>query len=191
VSEEIKSAQLPQGWAKTQLSDLFIDPKSEVVDGPFGANLKATEYTNAGVPILRIQNVDRNRLINKNIRYVSEEKANDLSRHNYQVGDIILTKLGDPLGKACLVPPSIQRGIIVADLVRLRLTHDYIDKKWLVHVINSPVIANQLKLLTKGSTRPRVNLSHIRSLCIELPPSPNNTASLPRSSNFSQNWTRA
>jgi len=172
MREEIKSAQLPQGWAKTQLSDLFIDPKSEVVDGPFGSNLKAAEYTDAGIPILRIQNIDRNKLVNKNIRYISEEKADDLSRHNYQVGDIILTKLGDPLGKACIVPPSIQRGIIVADLVRLRLTHDYIDKKWLVHVINSPVIANQLKLLTKGSTRPRVNLSHIRSLCIELPPLP-------------------
>lgn len=83
-----------------------------------------------------------------------------------------VTKLGDPLGKACSVPTGIQPGIIVADLVRLRLNHYNIDKKWLVHAINSPEIATQLKLLTKGSTRPRVNLSQIRSLYLELPPIP-------------------
>ena len=138
MSQKSQPTNLPPGWVKAQLSDLFNDPKSHIVDGPFGSNLKAAEYTDSGIPILRIQNIERYRLIRKNIKYITKEKADDLARHAYQVDDIIVTKLGNPLGKACLVPQSMQNGIIVADLVRLRLTHDNIDKKLLVYFINSP-----------------------------------------------------
>jgi type I restriction enzyme S subunit len=93
-----------------------------------------------------------------------------LNRHNYHTGDIVLTKLGDPLGKACIIPDSFRNGIIVADLVRLRLRHEYVSKKWLMLAINAPKIADQLKLLTKGTTRPRVNLGHVRSAIVDLPP---------------------
>ena len=68
------------------------------------------------------------------------------------------------------MPESFPAGIVVADLVRLRLSHEYLNKKFLVHAINSPPVADQLKKLTKGTTRPRVNLGHVRSLNLKLPP---------------------
>lgn len=160
----------PNGWIASELSELFTNPQNDIVDGPFGSNLKAAEYVDEGVPILRIQNIDRNQFVNKNIKYITEEKAEELNRHNYHVGDIVLTKLGDPLGKACIIPESFFDGIIVADLVRLRLRHEHVDKKWLMYAINAPIIADQLKLLTKGTTRPRVNLGHVRSLQVDIPP---------------------
>jgi len=161
---------LSNGWITLRLSELFFYPTNDVVDGPFGSNLKTSDYTNLGVPILRVQNIERNQFINKNIQFISNEKADELSRHSYQIGDIVLTKLGNPLGKACIVPDSFENGIIVADLVRLRLEHDLINKKFLVYAINGPLISNQLKEHTKGTTRPRVTLGHIRNLQVELPP---------------------
>ena len=162
--------EFPKGWIEVALSELFLDPTSEIVDGPFGSNLKASEYQNEGIPIIRLQNIDRNKFIKKNINYVTLSKAQDLKRHSYKVGDIIITKLGDPLGKACIVPESFQAGVIVADLVRVRINHNFISKQFLVYSINSIHIANQLKEKTKGTTRPRVNLNHIRNLQIFLPP---------------------
>jgi len=47
-----------------------------------------------------------------------------------------------------------------------------INKKYLVYAINVQPVVEQLEPLIKGSTRPRVNLSHIRELLIP-------TASLP------------
>jgi type I restriction enzyme S subunit len=163
---------MPPGWLLTTLADLFLEPKSDIVDGPFGSNLKATEYRTTGVPILRIQNIERNAFINKNIKFVTKEKAKQLTRHSYKPGDVVLTKLGNPLGKACVVPESFDDGIIVADIVRLRLNHGFIDKQFLVYSINAQQIARQLKSLTKGTTRPRVNLGHVRNLALVLPPLP-------------------
>jgi len=163
---------LPEGWCWATLSDLVEDPKSDIVDGPFGSNLKASEYTDKGVPIVRIQNVDRSRFVDKNIRFISNQKAKELKRHNFHPGDIVLTKLGDPLGKACLVPNNFGPGIIVADIVRLRLGHDLCSIPYLSYCINSGPAIEQIIKHVKGTTRPRVNLGHIRALRIPLAPLP-------------------
>ena len=90
------SEELPFGWVCTDLQAITLDPKKDIVDGPFGSNLKASEYISEGIPIIRLQNVDRNNFINKNIKYIHQEKAESLSRHSFTMGDIVMTKLGDP-----------------------------------------------------------------------------------------------
>jgi len=157
-------------WNYVELQKVCINPKSDIVDGPFGSNLKASEYTDSGVPVIRLQNIQRLKFINKNIKYISSEKASTLQRHNFKSGDIVVTKLGDPLGKACEVPSMFMEGIIVADVVRVRVNSKEANKKYVEYIINSEGVINQLKGLKKGATRPRVNLSHIRAVQIPLPP---------------------
>lgn len=165
-----KQNMLPEGWCWASLEDIVVNPKSDIVDGPFGSNLKASEYIETGVPIIRIQNVDRNSFVNKNIKFISNEKARELKRHNFQSGDIVITKLGDPLGKACILPEGLNNGIIVADIVRLRLGHNLCSVPYLVYAINSDSSVQQLLINVKGTTRPRVNLDSIRSLKVPLAP---------------------
>ena len=161
---------LPEGWCWAELNEIVNNPKSDIVDGPFGSDLKSFEYTDKGIPIIRIQNVDRTKFIEKNIQFISAKKAEELKRHNFHPGDIVITKLGDPLGKACTVPENFGPGIIVADIVRLRLNHEVCYVPYLVHGINSEPVSEQLLRHIKGTTRPRVNLGHIRSLKIPLAP---------------------
>lgn len=161
--------EIPRSWLQVSLSDLFLDPKNNIVDGPFGSNLKASEYQDEGIPVIRIQNIDRNRFIDKNINYVSEDKADFLSRHSFQSGDIIITKLGEPVGKACLVPEKYEHGIIVADLIRARIDHNHISKKFLLYQLNSSCLIKQFDKYTKGTTRQRIKLSIVRELIFNLP----------------------
>ncbi len=161
---------LPFGWLELQLEGMFLKPGDDIVDGPFGSNLKASEYVPTGVPIARLQNIDRNRFVSKNIQYVTKQKAEQLARHTFTPGDILITKLGDPLGKACLAPSTIEKGVLVADVVRARLTHHWIDRRFLCYQINADNVVEQFKEQTKGTTRPRVNLTKIRTLDVRLCP---------------------
>ncbi len=172
MSEE---ADLPRGWIEIEFGDLFSRPGDDIVDGPFGSNLKASEYVAAGIPIARLQNIDRNQFIPKNIQHVTSEKADELARHTFVPGDILITKLGDTLGKACLAPLSIDRGILVADVVRARITHQWVDRSFLCYQINADNVLGQFKDQTKGTTRPRVNLTKIRCLRARLCPQPEQT----------------
>lgn len=162
-------SELPKGWAICSPSDLTTDPKNDIVDGPFGSNLNASEYTDEGTPIIRIQNVKRMQFVNKNIKFVTNNKADTLKRHSFVNGDILITKLGEPLGLACIVPDSLKKGIIVADIVRLR-SHSSVDRKCLAYLINSERVIKQINAHTKGSTRARINLSVVRNLHIAIPP---------------------
>ncbi len=161
---------LPHGWLELEFGDLFSRPGDDIVDGPFGSNLKASEYVSSGFPVARLQNIDRNRFVAKNLQFVSTKKTEELVRHTFIPKDILITKLGDPLGKACLAPKNIAKGVLVADVVRARLTHEWVDRRFLCYQINSTYIVDQFKDQTKGTTRPRVNLTKIRALKARLCP---------------------
>ncbi len=169
-----KKIKLPKGWEEKELSSVVKLSKKDFITGPFGSNLKSSDYTESGNPIIRLQNVNRFKFIDKNIKYVSASKAAELSSHTYQSGDLIITKLGDPLGKSCLVPNNekFKFGVISSDIVRVRVNEDKYDKRFILYLINSPLVANKLKELTQGTTRPRVKLSDIRKLNVPLPPLP-------------------
>jgi len=142
------------------------NPKKDMVGGPFGSNLKASEYVEKGYPIIRLQNVDRFNFKEKNIMFVTEEKAEFLSRHSYDSGDIVMTKLGDPLGKCCIVKDvlGVNKGVISSDIIRIRIDESKHYKPYVVAGINSEYFIKQLKSKTQGSTRPRVTLKEVRAM---------------------------
>jgi type I restriction enzyme S subunit len=153
---------------QVKLTELVVNPKDDIVDGPFGSRLKASEYVDAGVPIVRLQNIDRNQFIDKNIKFVTKAKAKEIARHHFVSGDILISKLGDPLGEACIAPEQFPYGILVADVVRVRPDKRKVDTSFLAYALNSTSVAQQFKAETKGTTRPRVNLKKIRDLQIPI-----------------------
>lgn len=160
--------KIPKNWKLVKLSDVFINPTNSISDGPFGSNLKSADFQSSGFPVLKIQNIDRNKFISKNISYISKEKLDELQKHQFNSGDIIITKLGSPLGKACIVPKSFQVGVIVADLIRIK-SSEFINSKFLMYSLNSSYIISQIEKLSKGTTRQRVTLSDIRNLSLIFP----------------------
>ena len=159
-----------EDWKKVKFSELFNNPKKAIISGPFGSNLKSAEYQSEGVPLVRLQNVDRWKFINKNIIYITSEKAKELSSHSYKSGDILISKLGAPLGKACIAPKSSGEGIVLADIVRVRVDENSHNKDFIVYQLNSEDISAQLRSLTTGATRPRVTLKNVRELSFVRPP---------------------
>jgi type I restriction enzyme S subunit len=158
-----------KNWVVKSLKDLCDDFKKDVVDGPFGSDLKRDDYRSDGIPVLKIQNIKPFKIEIKNMDYVQKSKYLELKRHSYKNGDIIMTKLGAPLGASAIVD-NLQDGLIVADLVRIRASK--IDTKYLCYHLNSPNTNKYINSQQKGTTRPRVKLSDVRDLPIISPPLP-------------------
>jgi type I restriction enzyme S subunit len=165
-----------EDWIEVELGELTENPKNDIVDGPFGSNLKSDEYVDSGIPVFKIQNIKANRFVDKNIHYVTPQKSEELKRHTFKKGDLIITKLGDPLGLCCKVPEKYEFGVIVADLIRFRSSDRIVFDNYLIYGINSILIQKQFKEITKGTTRPRVNLTIVRSLKFPLAPLPEQRA---------------
>jgi type I restriction enzyme S subunit len=166
----IDNEDLPEGWTKKTLLELAGGEPRLIVGGPFGSCLKVDDYQKDGIPIIRLQNVGHAKFIDKDIKYLSLEKAKELEYHTFVKGDLVLAKLGDPIGKTCIIPDKFEWGIVVSDVVRIRLENDQIDKKYLLYYLNSSHSINQINSQVFGSTRPRVNLKEIRNIAILVPP---------------------
>ncbi len=150
----------------TLLKDLCDDYKRDIVDGPFGANLKREHYREKGIPVLKIQNIKSFNITLKKMDYVEQTKFDELRRHNYVDGDIVMTKLGNPLGESAIVE-GLGEGLIVADLVRIRAKK--INTQYLCYHLNSPVTSAYINSQQKGTTRPRVRIAVVRDLPIYTP----------------------
>lgn len=157
-------------WKVASLESLAAPDAGSFVDGPFGSDLKTTEYLSEGVPILRLQNIRPGYFRNKDIKFISPEKANALARHNYRPGDLVIAKLGDPPCMTCVLPVEAGEGIIVADVVRFRGHPDKVSHRFLSHYLNSSSARKQLARETRGSTRARINLTQLKSLEVPVPP---------------------
>ena len=169
IYEANEFGTLPREWKVAKLIEL-AESNADIVGGPFGSNLKVSDYKNSGIPIIRLQNIERNHFFDKEIKYISEEKAKELEYHSFKAGDIILAKIGDPIGKTCIVPSYLNYGIATADVVRIRTTDDIIDKNYLAYVLNSDFCKDVFAREKTGTTRPRVNVSNVRNIKLPLPP---------------------
>ena len=104
---------MKKNWEVKKLGQLS-KKKDAVVSGPFGSNLKVSDYKTEGIPILRLQNIGKGYFIDKSIKYINERKAEELKYHSFISGDIALAKLGIPIGKTCIIPNHLKSGIITA-----------------------------------------------------------------------------
>jgi type I restriction enzyme S subunit len=154
------------GVPTQSLQSLCNDFKQDIVDGPFGSELKRTDYIEEGVPVLKIQNVKPFAVELKKMDYVSAAKFRELRRHSFRRGDIVMTKLGSPLGVSAIIE-DLDEGVIVADLVRIRAQR--INTKYLCYHLNSQRTNDFINSMQKGTTRPRVTLSVVRELPIFVP----------------------
>ena len=161
------------GWEKTKIGDI-ADPgeKWSFTGGPFGSNLKSSDYTPNGIRIIQLQNIGDGQFNNKNKIYTSIKKADELKSCNIYPGEIILSKMGDPVARACLIPESEQRFLMASDGIRLLPDLKKYNVYFIFLAINSNYFRISAENASTGSTRKRIGLSVLRKLIILTPPLP-------------------
>ena len=144
--------------------------------GPFGSNLKASEYTPHGVRIIQLQNIGDGQFNDEYSIYTSEEKADELASCNIFPGEIIISKMGDPVARACLIPESNGRCLMASDGIRLAVDQRRFSTRFVHDYINSAAFRRKAVEASTGSTRTRIGLSDLRRLPVEVPELPEQKA---------------
>ena len=163
--------QVPKGWELKKLSELALDGSDKFTDGPFGSRLKVSDYTDSGYPIIRLQNIGEGKFFDKNWKFTSEEKFQELIRHSTKPGDIIIAKMAEPVARAALVPMVYDDYLIAADCVKLRVNEKEALPRFVLYAINSPMVRQVAIEKSRGVTRLRINLGEIKKLEIPIPKS--------------------
>ncbi|HEY6528974.1 MAG TPA: restriction endonuclease subunit S [Cellvibrionaceae bacterium] len=162
--------QEAEKWQKIRLIDTADKKiKWSFIGGPFGSNLKSSDYVADGVRIIQLQNIGDAEFFDDYKIFTSEEKADELLANNIYPGEILLSKMGDPVGRACLIPTTHPRYVMCSDGIRLVVDEKIFSKYFIYTLINSVQFRPLVDKTATGSTRKRIGLDDLKNLPMVVP----------------------
>ncbi len=162
-------SELPNGWATATVVDLIA------ADGVFadGDWVESKDQDPEGeIRLLQLADIGDGVFVDKSNRFVNDGTFERLRCTELFEGDVLIARMPDPLGRACLTPKLRQRCITVVDVAIVRPGPTSVGPKWLMHFLNAPPVRQLIELQSSGTTRRRISRGNLAQLDLPVPPLP-------------------
>ncbi|MFE0522245.1 restriction endonuclease subunit S [Streptomyces sp. NPDC058954] len=159
--------ELPAGWAWATLADLVAS------DGAFtdGDWVESKDQDSDGVVrLVQLADVGEGIFRDRSNRSLTGATADRLRCTYLQPDDLLIARMPEPLGRACLFPGSDRPAVTVVDVRILRPGKSGVFNRWLMWAINSPQARQQIREYQTGTTRKRISGRNLAKVRIAVPP---------------------
>ncbi|MCQ3936439.1 MAG: hypothetical protein DPW18_05260 [Chloroflexi bacterium] len=158
---------LPDGWEWKTLEDV-LDSDGVFIDGDW---VESKDQDPEGeIRLIQLADVGDGYYRNRSNRFLTHEKALELGCTFLEKGDLLIARMPDPLGRACIFPGDKKQSVTVVDVCIVRTKNA--EHRWLMHAINSPQFRADVESLQSGSTRKRISRKNLAKLKLPFPPLP-------------------
>ena len=159
--------ELPQGWAKASLQEL-AGVEGLVTDGDW---IESKDQDPDGkVRLIQLMDIGDGEFRNRSARYLTTDAAARLNCTFLEAGDVLIARMPDPLGRACVFPGVGQPAVTAVDVLVWRSGKGGADPRWLMHFVNTPEIREVIADQAGGTTRQRVAGGRLKALSLPSPP---------------------
>jgi len=105
------------------VGDLVDAGHAEIKTGPFGTQLRASDYVESGRPVLNVRNVGFGDVRPKDFEYVDEATAKQLAPHLLKQNDIVFGRKG-AVERHAFISEKYEGAMQGSDCIRLRVSED-------------------------------------------------------------------
>ena len=158
----------PKGWEVRRLSEMAIRQKGAIKMGPFGSQIKKSEFVPTGIKVYGQENVIKNDFSIGN-RFITLQKFKKLKSCEIHPGDILLTMMGT-IGHIAIFPENAQKGIMDSHLIRIKLNKELVNPVYLRLLFKTSYLRHQLETFGHGVVMKGLNATLVKNLKIPLPP---------------------
>jgi type I restriction enzyme S subunit len=168
LTGQIHLPEFHDEWEVKTLLELAEGKKELFDDGDW---IEAEFLTDSGIRLVQTGNIGEGTFADKQAKkYISAESFNKLGCKELQVGDILICRLAEPAGRACILPDiGEQRLITAVDVTIFRPPVSVADRRFLVHMFNTPQWFEAVSERCGGTTRTRIARGQLGKMKIKLP----------------------
>ena len=154
---------LPSFWEVVRLGEL-IDPRRTIT---YGVLKPGAEDPN-GVPLVKTENVQFNRILADFKSRISRELDDEFKRTRLRGGEVLLTLVGS-IGR-CAIAPNKLAGANLSRSVGMLVPVDLVSKEFMVYAITALINKDFIDENCAGTAQRVLNVGAVNDLAFPLPP---------------------
>ncbi len=156
---------MKEGWEYKKLNSICLS----IEDGDW---IESKDQSQSGIRLIQTGNIGNGSFKDKpnSAKYISEETFKKLHCTEVFEGDILVSRLPDPVGRACILPDIGCRSITAVDCSILKIKEDLVYNEWITYYMQSQAYFTKIKNQCTGSTRQRITRKKLAEIQIPVPP---------------------
>jgi len=165
--KELGAYELPNGWRWSTIPNL-VGKDGLFCDGDWIET--EDQDPNGDVRLVQLADVGDGYYRDKSARFLTASKAVELRCTFLKPGDVLVARMPDPLGRACIFPGDKKRSVTAVDVCIVRSHKDDFNHRWLAWFVNAPPFRAAISGLQSGSTRKRISRKNLGTIPLPVPP---------------------
>lgn len=156
---------IPISWHTNKVKYLATESGTLFLDGDW---IESDVIEESGIRYLTTGNVGAGYYKEQGSGYISKKTFEDLHCLKVYPGDLMISRLNEPIGRACIVPEGEDFYVVAVDNVILRPNKEY-NKKFIMYAMNTEGYAEHGNMIARGATMSRVSRSQLGQFWIAAP----------------------
>jgi type I restriction enzyme S subunit len=122
------------------------------------------------VRLIQLADVGDGEYRDKSARFLTHKRATELGCTFLKKGDVLIARMPDPLGRACVFPGDSKPAVTVVDVAIVRSANEEFNHRWLMYFVNAPIFRAAVASMQSGSTRKRISRGNLAKIALPVPP---------------------
>ena len=133
--------------------------------------IESKDQADEGIRLIQTGNIGMGAYLEKEekAKYISEETFNKLKCTEIFSGDILVSRLPEPVGRACIIPEKQERMITAVDCTICRSNEAIVCKEYLCYFMRSNAYYTRLLNSVTGTTRKRISRKNLGNVELDIP----------------------
>ena len=151
------------------LRDFVQSGEVEIRTGPFGTQLKASEYVEQGTPVLNVKNLGYSTVVKSKLDQVGPSTIERLSMHILHCGDIVFGRKG-AVDRHAYISGEEEGWMQGSDCIRVRVKTEKINSRYLSYYFLTPEHRTfMISMCSHGTTMASLNQKILEMIEVPLP----------------------